>query len=90
MLFPRETDQRNLKIETTFLNLKFSLKKITRQSFNSNIFSGHHREDFNRGVDDESQQHPSITNSLKSENIYEPQIVSGGGGPRSLTGGTRV
>ena len=32
----------------------------------------------------------SITNSLKSENIYEPQVVAGGGGPRSLTGGTRV
>ena len=37
----------------------------------------------------ELQQH-SITNSLKSENIYEPQMVTGGGGPRSLTGGTRV
>ena len=39
--------------------------------------------------EEELQQH-SITNSLKSENIYEPQIVAGGGGPRSLTGGTRV
>lgn len=39
--------------------------------------------------EEELQQH-SITNSLKSENIYEPQVVAGGGGPRSLTGGTRV
>ena len=39
--------------------------------------------------EEELQQH-SITHSLKSENIYEPQIVAGGGGPRSLTGGTRV
>lgn len=37
---------------------------------------------------DAELHHQSISNSLKSENIYEPQMVSGG--PRSLTGGTRV
>merc|ERR1719195_1926209 len=34
-------------------------------------------------------EHESIAPSLKSEHIYEAQVVAGGG-PRSLTGGTRV
>lgn len=54
------------------------------------IFSDAEADETDMARREEELQQPSITHSLKSENIYEPQIVAGGGGPRSLTGGTRV